>query len=242
MSADLRPGRSFPITRVSVIAALADPNDETRRAAGDLFARAYWLPIAATLRARWRLDTADAEDMTQEFFAEALAKEWLSRYDPARSRFRTFLRVCLDRFAANALQSKRRLKRGGGAAMLSLEEAVVQPAEEDSAADARFRDEWVRSVFALALDALRDEARAAGKDVHVAIFEEYDVEDLPDDRRPSYRDLGERFGISEMSVTNHLAWARRAFRRHVLAVLRALSGSDAEFREDAQELLGVRPP
>src|SRR5687768_9558088 len=63
MSADLRAGHGFPITRVSVIAALADPNDETRRAAGDLFARAYWMPIATTLRARWRLDGADAEDM-----------------------------------------------------------------------------------------------------------------------------------------------------------------------------------
>jgi hypothetical protein len=42
-----------------------------------------------------------------------------------------------------------------------------------------------------------------------------------------------------MAVTNHLAWARRAFRRHVLDVLRSLAGSDAEFREDARELLGV---
>lgn len=237
-SLDWRKKRDFPPTHVSIIARLSDADPDARRAAGDLVARAYWGPVAAALRYRWNLDLADAEDLAQEFFADALSKDWLAKYDPARARFRTFLRLCVDRFAANALDAKRTLKRGGNVTMVSIDDPVTLPPADDDV-DAHFRDEWVRSVFTLALERLRAEGEAAGKTVHVSIFEAYDVAD--DEARPSYKALAERFGIAEMAVTNHLAWARRAFRRAVLDVLRALAGSDAEFREDAQDLLGVRP-
>jgi DNA-directed RNA polymerase specialized sigma24 family protein len=232
--------RDFPITRGSVIDALTSDDGEARRAAAEVVARAYWMPIAATLQTRWRLEPADAEDLTQEFLAEALFKEWLARYDPAKARFRTFLRLCLDRFAANALQTSRRLKRGGGTTVVSLDDDLA-PAESDVDADERFRQEWVRSVFSLALTALREEAAGSGKGIHVAIFEAYDVDDA-EYERPSYRDLAGRFRLPETTITNHLAWARRSFRRHVLDVLRSLAGTDAEYRQDVQELLGIRLP
>jgi hypothetical protein len=124
--------------------------------------------------------------------------------------------------------------------MVGLDDDLLPSSSEDDA-DARFRQEWVRSVFSLALDALRAGATSAGKEVHVAIFQAYDVDDAPGER-PSYRVLAERYALPETTITNHLAWARRAFRKHVLDVLRSLAGSDAEYREDAQELLGVRVP
>jgi RNA polymerase sigma factor (sigma-70 family) len=225
----------FPATRSSIIEALSATDPNRRRAAQDLLARAYWAPIATTLRTRWQMDDADAADLTQEFLAEALLKQWLSRYDPAKARFRTFLRVCVDRFAANAVQASQRLKRGGGAELLDLHDDIVADGNND--ADERFRQEWVRSVFTMALDGLRAEAKTAGKDVHVAIFQAYDVDDA---ERPSYRQLAERFTLPETTITNHLAWARRTFRQHVLQSLRALAGSDAEYRDDARDLLGIR--
>ena len=57
-----------------------------------------------------KVKTVPWEDI-ERIFAEALAKDWLQRYDPTRARFRTFLRVCIDRFASNALSASRRLKR-----------------------------------------------------------------------------------------------------------------------------------
>ena len=44
----------------------------------------------------------------------AFEREYLDRYDPAKARFRTFVRVCLDGFLANAAAAASRLKRGGG--------------------------------------------------------------------------------------------------------------------------------
>jgi hypothetical protein len=143
----------------------------------------------------------------------------------------------VDRFASNALQASSRLKRGGGAVIVPLDYDPGVATDDD--VDERFRQEWVRSVFSLALDAFRREAAAAGKGVCVAVFEAYDV---TEEVRPSYRALADRFALPETTITNHLAWARRAFRGHVLTVLRSLAGSDAEYREDAQELLGIRVP
>ncbi|MFN8583351.1 MAG: sigma factor [Gemmatimonadaceae bacterium] len=191
---------------------------------------------------RWRFERADAEDLAQEFFAEALAKQWFSRYDPAMGRFRTFVRTCVDRFAANAVKARRRLKRGGGIPDAPLDAAEVAQMQAPDEHDQRIHDEWVRGVFSLALDLMRAAVATSGKEVPFAVFLAYDVDDPPDESRPSYRSLGQRFGIPETQVTNYLSWARREFRSHVLDALRALAGSDGEFRDDARDLLGVRAP
>lgn len=213
----------------------------SRRAAAELLSAAYWGPVVALLELRWRLHRSDAEDLAQDFFAAAFAKDWFARYDAAKGRFRTFLRTCVDRFASDAARAKARLKRGGGADEESLDAADTDLIGAPDETDARIHDEWVRGVLAVALDAFRSEAQAAGKSTQVAIFVAYDVDDPPDAERPSYRSLAQRFGISETQVTNYLNWSRREYRRHVLDALRALAGNDAEFQEDARDLLGNRP-
>jgi len=68
----------------------------------------------------------DAEDATQEFFASALVKGTFERYDSSKARFRTYLRTCLDGFAANERKAAGRLKRGGGQVALSLDFAGAE--------------------------------------------------------------------------------------------------------------------
>ncbi len=229
----------FPDTRHSVVQALAGDDPDLRRDAGELLARAYRAPVVALFRWRRGLEEADAEDLAQGFFLAAFEKGWLARYDPARGRFRAYLRTCADRFAANAALADRREKRGGGRAHLPLDAIADLPDDGDADAEARFRHDWVRSILALAVEALGNEARDGGRLTHLALFVEHD---LVDDARPSYADLGRRHGLGDSQVINHLAWARRRFRHHVLEVLRRLAGSEAEYREDVRDLLGVEAP
>jgi DNA-directed RNA polymerase specialized sigma24 family protein len=174
-----------------------------------------------------------------------MTREFFDGFDPTRARFRTFLRTCLDHFVANARRAERRLKRGGGVTLLPLDfegadrELGQAGALTEADAEARFHEEWVRSLFSVAVEGLRAEAAAGGYPVRFRVFERYDLEPASGADRPSYRDLGEELGIPVTQVTNHLAWARRAFRRLVLERLRELSGSEAEFREEARSLLGV---
>lgn len=234
-------GAGFPETRPSVLAALAGRNGEERREAGDLLIRAYRAPVVALVRHRWPGKEADAEDVTHEFFATLLEKDWLARFDPSKGRFRTFLRVCAERFAANWHQAAGRLKRGGGLTEVSLDLVAELVAADVDDTDRRFREAWVKSVFGLAVDGLREEAETRGRDRHFALFERYDLTDYPAGERPTYRTLAEEHGLSESEVVNHLAWARRRFRAQVLETLRRLAGSEDEYRDDVRELLGVDP-
>jgi hypothetical protein len=75
------------------------------------------------------------------------------------------------------------------------------------------------------------------KDDAVRCVESCDLGD--EDTRPSYAALAAEFRIAPTDVTNYLAFARREFRRCVLAQLRDMTGSDEEFQREARLLLGV---
>jgi RNA polymerase sigma factor (sigma-70 family) len=240
--------RGFPVTRVSIVGALADPDEAVRRRGFEALVEAYWRPVYLHLRWRWNRAREDAEDLTQEFFARALERDFFAGYDPELARFRTFIRMCLDRFAAKAHRDARRLKRGGGQARLGLDFAGAEQAfaaagqVTEAEAEQRFHQEWVRALFSASVAALAAQCVGTPREVRFRVFERCDLLPASGAERPSYRQLAEAFGIAETQVTNHLAWARREFRGHVLQRLRALSGSEAEFRAEARALLGVTEP
>ena len=72
----------FPVTRRSLlVAARSDDSDERRRALEVLIA-AYWKPVYKYIRLRWQKDNEQAKDLTQEFFARLLEKDFLESYEP----------------------------------------------------------------------------------------------------------------------------------------------------------------
>lgn len=247
---------AFPATRLSVCEAVRSADPQARRVGWATLVEAYWKPVCKYIRLKWRTDADEAADLTQEFFARALEKGFFVPFDPARARFRTFLRVCLDGFVANQRQAAARLKRGGGVAPLSLDARASEPGE--SAADRSgeraavvatatdeleeiFHREWVRSIFESALADLRVQCEAEGKQRHFELFRRRDLDEVDAERRPGYAELAREFDLPVTTVTNHLAWARRTLRERVLARLRALCASEEEFRDEARALLGVAP-
>ena len=233
----------FPPTRHSVLRSVGSDEPEQRQRGLEALAEAYWRPVYTYLRLRWGVPAAEAEDLTQGFFARALEKGFFAQYDPARARFRTWLRTGLDGFVCNARAAARRLKRGGGVAPLPLDFADAEADLSGSAAwpesdvEELFRREWVRGLFAGAVIELQEGCRTAGKEVRFALFERYDL-DPPAQGRPTYAELAREFALPVTQVTNHLAAVRREFRRLVLDRVRAATGSEEEFRREARELLG----
>lgn len=232
---------AFPPTRHSVIERLRSGAAEGRREAlGDLV-HGYWKPVYKYLRIRWRLAPEEAEDATQAFFAEALEHGWLERYEPDKARFRTFVRLCVDRLVMNARQAANRVKRGGGVQVVSIdfaaaEHELVGQGSAAAEADDIFRQEFIRALLDRAIRSLREECQARGRDLHWRLFERYDLAPEP---RISYADLAAECQLTTGQVTGLLAQARRAFRTHTVAELRALCASPEEFRREARELLGL---
>lgn len=233
--------RQFPETRDSLMQALRSTEADARRLAFDLVVRAYRTPVIALLERRWTLPHADAEDLAHDFFATALEKDWLLRFDANRARFRTFLRSCLLAFASDAADRKHAQKRGGDTRHVSIDDAAIAENIDsgDASLDAVFEQEWIRSVLQMSLYSLDAEARASGHSMHVQLFRRYDVDGADLDVRPTYAELAKEFDLPATQVTNHLAWARRRFRQHVLSTVRALTGSDEEYRAEVHTLLGV---
>jgi RNA polymerase sigma factor (sigma-70 family) len=228
----------FPTTRRSVVLALASDDAVERTRGFDTLVTLYWKPLYKYARVAWSRPPQDCEDLTQAFFTRVLESGALSGYDRSKASFRGFLRVLFDRYAANETKSAQRLKRGGGQRALDFESAEAEIGRDGAnamTAEEYFHREWVRSVFATAVERLRETYRTNGKATQLAIFEAYDLEET----RASYRELGARHGINETTVTNYLSAARRDFRRIVLDTLREATASDEEFRSEARALLGV---
>jgi RNA polymerase sigma factor (sigma-70 family) len=234
---------NFPPTRLSLVERMRSGDEQVRRLALAIVVEAYWKPVYKYLRLKWHLEPDRAADLTQEFFMTALEKDLLGRYDQDRSRFRTYLRMCVDGFASNARKAERRLKRGGGVALVPLDfesaEGEILRHEPSIPADVDdlFYQEWVRTLLQHAVDDLRSSACVSGRSIMFEVFQRYDLAEQAD-RRPSYAAIARELGLTTATVTNHLAAMRRQFRRHVLERLRELTASDEEFQAEADRLLG----
>ncbi len=238
----------FPATRHSLLRAAGSGDPHARRDALETLAAGYWRPVYKYLRVRWRAADDDARDLTQGFFAALVERGLVQRYDPSKARFRTFVRLCLDGFVKNERKAAGRLKRGGGSATLALDfvgaDGELRQLElpDGTDLDAWFHREWVRGLFAQALEDLRARCRAAQKPAALRLFERYDLEDPGPDGRPTYAQLARELELPVTQVANFLTWARREFRAAVLARLRLLTASEEEFRAEARALLGREPP
>jgi RNA polymerase sigma-70 factor (ECF subfamily) len=73
----------FATTHWSVVLAAGDSASPTSRGALEELCRTYWYPLYACIR-RDGYSPADAEDLTQEFFARLLARDDLGRVTRAR--------------------------------------------------------------------------------------------------------------------------------------------------------------
>jgi hypothetical protein len=196
---------TFPVTRRSAIYAITSSDAREREWAFGLIVDAYWTPVCKYIRLKWNIPSHDAEDLTQAFFALACEKHFFRDYDPVRARFRTYLRVCIDRFVMNEKKSSARIKRGGQAEHVALDSDIA-------VADEHFERECLRSLFQISVETLSRECERLGKDTHFRLFERYDL----DETSCTYEGLARDFQLSITDVTNHLSWVRRRFRQIVL--------------------------
>jgi RNA polymerase sigma factor (sigma-70 family) len=193
----------FPSTQRSAVQGVRDGDP----ASWERLVSAYWKPAYKHLRLKWNQPPDRAEDGVQSFFAKAHERDFFAAFDPAKARFRTFFKLCLDRHQSNERQRVLRVDFAEAEAELHLSQKVDP--------DEVFDREWKRQLFAQAVAGLK-----AGLDpVVFRIFEAYDLSEPP---RPRYEDLAQEHGLPVTTVTNHLAKARRELRARVQAALAEL--------------------
>jgi RNA polymerase sigma-70 factor (ECF subfamily) len=236
---------AFPSTHWTVIRAGADP--EARKESLALLARAYWRPIHAFLRRALGRSREDALDLTQDFFVWTIESGFLEKADPARGRFRAFLKTALHNYVANADGRKAALKRGGGARFVPLAlddddgEARVEPADVSARTpDELLDDAWKAQVVQSALERVQKDLERDGRAVAWAVFRDWFLEPSPHAAGAAvdHKRLAERHGITLADVSNHLQRTKHAYRSALRALVQETVGSGADLEDEMAWLVG----
>lgn len=157
----------FATTHWSVILAAAKQETPEAVVALERLCRNYWYALYAFVR-RQGYGPADAQDLTQEFFARFLARKPLAGVAPEKGKFRSFLLVALRHFLSDQRDRASAAKRGGGKEILSLdaEEAEgryrLEPVERLDA-EKIYERRWAMTLLGQAWTRLREESAAHGK-------------------------------------------------------------------------------
>jgi RNA polymerase sigma factor (sigma-70 family) len=164
----------FTTTHWSVVMSARVEGSAKARAALETLCRSYWYPLYAYVRRQGHIP-ADAQDLTQEFFARLLSHDFLRNVSPDKGRFRSFLLTCLKRFLTDEWRRGSALKRRAGQPVLVLDESVAEQRylqEPAAGADPEklYERRWALTLLDRALDRLEGDFREAGKQAMFAAF------------------------------------------------------------------------
>ena len=162
-----RPDGVFATTLWTVVVQAGHSHSTQSRPALERLCQTYWYPIYAHVRRRG-FSPHDAQDLTQGFFARLLAQSPFQGLSPEKGRFRSFLLASLGNYLADERDRQDAAKRGGGQAVLSLDETVaegrysLEPATSTTP-EKDFDRRWAAAVLDRALEVLAQEQAVAGK-------------------------------------------------------------------------------
>lgn len=230
----------FDTTHWSVVLqAGASDSPQAAEALASLF-RAYWYPLYAYVR-RQGHGFADAQDLTQEFFARLLERDYLRMADRNRGRFRTFLLTSLKHFLINEWKRANREKRGSGQKILSLDEEMAEsrytaePAV-DRPPDALYDRGWAAVLLDRALVALRTELAQSGK---LDLFDRLKVFVWGEKNALTYAAMAEQLGMTEGAVKVAVHRLRQRYGALLRAEVAQTVRTPVEVDEELRYLISV---
>jgi RNA polymerase sigma-70 factor (ECF subfamily) len=157
----------FRTTQWNVVLSTGDTNCSKAAEAREKLCAIYWTPLYNFV-CRSGHNSEDAKDLTQSFFAKLVEKDFWTRADPLKGRFRAFLLTALRQFLLDERDRARAAKRGGGAPIQSLDESgldleIHAVRAGECAGDKQFDRQWAAAVLVEAKERLRQECIAVGK-------------------------------------------------------------------------------
>ncbi|HTY88399.1 MAG TPA: sigma-70 family RNA polymerase sigma factor [Candidatus Acidoferrum sp.] len=207
------PQRSvFVTTRWSVVLTAGRSQTTHAQAALEQLCQTYWHPLYAYVRRRG-YPPADAEDLTQAFFARLLERNAVAGVAPERGRFRSFLLASLNHFLSDEWDKARAQKRGGGKVIsLDLQSAETQLAgisAEQFTPEKAFEHRWAITLLEQVYQSLGAEYRAQGKD---KLFDALRVTLAGNSQAAPYAELARQLGLTEGAVKVAVHRLRQRYR------------------------------
>lgn len=231
---------AFPSTNWSVVlAAGAEPSEEAQSAL-EALCRLYWYPLYAFVR-REGYGAADAQDLTQAFFARLLERRDFDRVRREKGRLRSFLLTAMRNFLINERTRVRAEKRGGSQTFVPLDEILaeqryaLEPVEALTA-ERVYERRWALTLIDAALARLEAEHTAAGK---ASLFAALKARLLGEEDAPPQSEIATRLGTNVNALKQALLRMRRQFRALLRAEIAGTVASPDAVEEELKHLVAV---
>jgi RNA polymerase sigma factor (sigma-70 family) len=206
-------GAGFGTTHWSTVLAAGQQDDSTSaRDALERLCRTYWRPLYAYAR-RQGYNPPDGEDLTQQFFAGFLERNYFGLAHPDRGRFRSFLLSSFKHFLANEYHRSRAARRGGRFTFVPWDEADPEahyrgePACEASP-DKLFERTWVLALLEKVMKDLQQEYARAGNE---KVFNTLEVFLSGEKSEATYVQIGAGLQMSESAIKMAVLRLRRRY-------------------------------
>jgi RNA polymerase sigma factor (sigma-70 family) len=230
----------FLTTHWSVVLSAGGSDTPRARDALEHLCRLYWYPLYSYVRRRGH-SPADAQDLTQEFFARLLARNWVGSADPQKGRFRSFLLTAMNHFLADEWDRLKAQKRGGGQRVLPLEVETAETRFQMEPPDPQtpekiYERRWAQTLLETVFEQLRRAYEAEGK---AALFAELKASLTQARAAVPYPDLAARLKVSEGALRVAVHRLRQRYRELLRAEIANTVVEPGEVEEELRHLFRV---
>lgn len=229
----------FPVTRWSFISEAQGKGERATLALNELCAL-YWPPVYAFVRRKGK-SPADAEDITQGFFAELLSRGSLDSVAEEKGRLRTFLLKAVTRHMINEHEKSSAAKRGGGVQALSLdferaESGYIAEPGHSITPELEFERQWALQLLDGALAEVRADAQRNQRE---ALFEDLKGIISLDAAMAGYDEIAARHGLTEGAVKAAAHRLRQKFRDALRNSIADTVSTEDEIDDEIRHLFEV---
>ena len=230
----------FATTHWSVVVAAGQTESPLAVAALETLCRTYWYPLYVYVR-RQGQSPHDAQDLTQEFFARLLEKQYLRLADPDRGKFRAFLLKSLKHFLVNEWEKARTQKRGSGQCVIPLDAEMAEsryatePIQELTL-DQVYEKRWAVTLIETALAQLRESYAAAGRR---PVFETLKGFIWGDQAARAYAEVARQLELTDGAVKVAVHRLRGRYRELLRAEIAKTVATAGEVDEELRHLMAV---
>jgi len=220
---------AFVTTHWSVVVKAGQSDTPRAHQALSHLCETYWYPLYTYVRKRG-YSPEDAQDLTQEFFARLLERNWVSEADQERGRFRSFLLSAMNHFLSDEWDKARAQKRGGGRKNIPLQLDTaetrygVEPADPITP-EQSFERRWALTLLEQVLNRLQRDYEQEGK---AQLFAELRFAISADQAAIPYAELAARLGMSEAAIRVSVHRLRKEYRQALRAQIAETVTDEAE--------------
>jgi len=231
---------AFVTTHWSVVLTAGRSDTPRARKALARLCQTYWYPLYAYVRRRGH-SAHDAQDLTQEFFAQLLEGNWIAKADRDKGRFRSFLLMVMGRFLANEWNKAETLKRGGHVQLVSLtldtaETRYAKEPADTSTPEQAFEKRWALALLEEVLQHLRNEYVNDDKEI---LFDKLKPCLIGSRETQPYAVLAGELGMTEGAVKTAVCRLRERYRERLKSEIAYTVASPSEVDSELRHLFRI---